>query len=195
MVKVILASGNQGKCAELSASLPASFQLVTQGEMGIESIPETGATFIENALLKARHAATVSGLPALADDSGIMVKALDGRPGIHSARFAGPGATDAENLAKLLHELQGTSGDRAASFYCCLVFMRSQADQAPLVAEGWWHGVVLDKPRGAGGFGYDPLFLPDGMESSAAELDAEVKQRHSHRGQALRLLAAKLAAL
>lgn len=193
-MKVVLASSNQNKCKELGAALPGRYQLVTQGELGIAAAEETGATFVENALLKARHAAAASGLPALADDSGLVVSGLGGRPGIYSARFSGPGATDASNNAKLLSELQGVA-ERAAYFYCCLVFMRGAADPTPLVAEGIWPGSILPSARGEGGFGYDPLFQPAGMDCAVAELPASVKLQHSHRGRALRQLAEKLDAL
>jgi XTP/dITP diphosphohydrolase len=190
-MKAVLASSNAGKLRELAAILaPLGYELVTQSSLGIDTPPETGTTFAENALLKARHAARLSGLPAIADDSGIEVDALDGRPGVYSARYAGEGATDLANLQKMLEELRGVPVERrSARYQCVIVFARSGDDPAPLIAYGSWEGRVLTAPRGTGGFGYDPIFQPAGFELTAAELSAEEKNARSHRGEALRALA------
>lgn len=194
MARIVLASGNRGKLAEFNHLLADSgLDVVAQGELGVEDIEETGLTFVENALLKARHAARVTGLPALADDSGLCVDALRGAPGLYSARYAGTHGDNAANNARLLRELDGVPAEqRRAFFICVLVLLRHADDPAPLVAEGRWHGRVLDAPRGDGGFGYDPLFLPDGHTLGAAELDKALKNRISHRGQALAQLHARL---
>jgi XTP/dITP diphosphohydrolase len=190
-MKAVLASSNAGKLRELAAILsPLGYELVTQNSLGIDTPPETGTTFAENALLKARHAARLSGFPAIADDSGIEVDALDGRPGVYSARYAGEGATDLANLQKMLAELRGVPTDRrSARYQCVIAFARSADDPAPLIAHGSWEGRVLTAPRGTGGFGYDPIFQPVGLDVSAAELSAEEKNARSHRGEALRVLA------
>ena len=191
-MKLVLASGNPGKLREISALLaPLGHKLVAQATLGIASPAETGATFTENALLKARHAARHARLPALADDSGIEVDALGGRPGVHSARYAGPQATDRENLEKMLIELQGKE-QRVARYQCVIVLVRTADDPKPLVATGSWSGRILQAPRGSRGFGYDPVFLPDGSKLSAAELEPLEKNRHSHRAQALRALVDQL---
>jgi XTP/dITP diphosphohydrolase len=188
-MKAVLASSNAGKLRELAAILsPLGYELITQNSLGIDTPPETGTTFAENALLKARHAARLSGLPAIADDSGIEVDALDGRPGVYSARYAGEGATDLANLQKMLDELRDVSR-RAARYQCVIAFVRSADDPAPLIAHGSWEGRVLTAPRGSGGFGYDPIFQPIGLDVTAAELSAEEKNARSHRGEALRALA------
>jgi XTP/dITP diphosphohydrolase len=193
-VKAVLASGNAGKVREFAALLAArDIQVVPQSDFGIVTPDETGTTFLDNALLKARHAASAAGLPALADDSGLEVDALDGRPGVHSARYAGEQASDAENLSLLLHELAGVPDERRTARYrCVLVWVREAADPAPLIASGVWEGRVLTAPRGAGGFGYDPLFQPQGLALSAAQLPAAQKNQLSHRAQALRALLAAL---
>lgn len=190
-MKAVLASSNAGKLRELAAILaPLGYELVTQSSLGIDTPPETGVTFAENALLKARYAARLSGLPALADDSGIEVDALDGRPGVYSARYAGEGATDLANLQKMLEELRGVPSERrSARYQCVIAFARSADDPAPLIAHGSWEGRVLTAPRGTGGFGYDPIFQPIGLHKTAAELSAEEKNAQSHRGEALRVLA------
>ncbi len=190
-MKAVLASSNAGKLRELAAILaPLGYELVTQSSLGIDTPPETGVTFAENALLKARHAARLAGLAALADDSGIEVDALGGRPGVYSARYAGEGATDLANLQKMLEELRGVPTDRrSARYQCVIAFVRSADDPAPLIAHGSWEGRVLAAPRGMGGFGYDPIFQPAGLALSAAELPAEEKNARSHRGEALRVLA------
>lgn len=185
--RVVLASGNAGKLAELGELLADSdIELVSQGALGVDDAEETGGTFVENAILKARHAARTTGLPALADDSGLCVAALGGGPGLFSARYAGRHGDAAANNAKLLAALADTpEAARDAFFICVLVLLRHADDPAPLIAEGRWTGRILAAPRGMAGFGYDPLFLPDGMHQSAAELDAEAKNHLSHRGQAL----------
>ncbi len=193
-MKAVLASGNAGKLREFAALLaPCNIEVVPQSALGIVTPEETGTTFLDNALLKARHAAAASGLAALADDSGIEVDALDGRPGVWSARYAGEYASDAENLNRLLHELADVpDGRRGARYRCVLVFLRRPADPAPVIASGVWEGRVLTAPRGTGGFGYDPVFQPDGFELSAAQLSAAEKNTISHRAQALRALLAAL---
>jgi XTP/dITP diphosphohydrolase len=192
--RAVLASSNAGKLRELAQLLaPFGMELLPQSAFGITPVAETGVTFLENALLKARHAAAVARLPALADDSGIEVDALGGRPGVWSARFAREGASDEENLAYLLHELEGVPATRrGARYQCVLVLLRDADDPAPLIAQASWPGRIITTPRGSGGFGYDPVFVPDGDERTAAELAAEEKNRISHRGQALRQLVALL---
>jgi XTP/dITP diphosphohydrolase len=193
-MKLLLASSNAGKLAELRELLGAGFQLHAQSEFGVGDAEETGLSFIENAILKARHAALASGLPALADDSGIEVDALDGAPGTLSARFAGPGASDADNVRKLLDLLrQVPEALRTARFHCAIVLMRHGRDPMPWVCQGTWEGAILTAPRGPGGFGYDPVFRAPETGGSAAELPAEVKNRLSHRARALRQLQAQLA--
>ena len=190
-MKAVLASSNVGKLRELAAILsPLGYELVTQLSLGIDTPPETGTTFSENALLKARHAARLSGLPAIADDSGIEVDALGGRPGVYSARYAGDGATDLANLQKMLGELRDVPADRrSARYQCVIAFTRTADDPLPLIACGTWEGRVLERPRGSGGFGYDPIFQPVDLDISAAELSATEKNSRSHRGEALRALA------
>jgi len=193
---VILASSNAGKLAELRALLePLGFDLTPQQELGIESPPETGETFLDNALLKARHAAARRGLPAIADDSGIEVDALEKAPGVRSARFAGEAAADEENLRKLLSEMRNVpKARRGARYRCVIAFVRSAADQDPVIAEGAWEGSIAAVPRGAGGFGYDPIFVPAGEERTAAELAPSEKNAVSHRARALHALIAQLRA-
>lgn len=187
-LEVVVATSNAGKLRELGGLLPGHWILHPQSEFGIASIEETGLTFVENAILKARHASQVSGLPAIADDSGLSVLALDGAPGIRSARYAGDDADDAANNAKLIAALAGEE-ERDASFHCALVFLVSAADPAPDVETAAWHGTIIDQPRGSNGFGYDPHFEVSGLAQTAAELPAEVKNRISHRGQAARAMA------
>jgi XTP/dITP diphosphohydrolase len=187
----VLATSNRGKVAELSALLAEAgldMSVVAQGELGIDAPPETGATFVENALLKARHAARVSGLPAIADDSGLVVDALGGAPGVRSARFAGDDADDHANIRKLLEQLADVRADRAARFHCVLVALDDPNDAAPLIASGSWRGQIAHAPRGTGGFGYDPVFFDATLNCTAAELDPATKNRVSHRGTALRAL-------
>lgn len=194
MTRLVVATGNPGKLRELEQLLaPFAFELLPQGALGIAPAPETGATFEANALLKARHAAAASGLPALADDSGIEVDALDGAPGVHAARYAGEGASDAENLARLLHALAAVPDERRSARYRCVIaFVRGAHDPAPLVAHGTWEGRIGRVPVGSGGFGYDPVFMPAQEACSAAQLTAARKNELSHRGQALRSLIAQL---
>jgi len=187
---VVLATGNAGKLREMRDILaPWHVEVRPVSDFDRSQADETGLTFVENALLKARHAATVSGLPAVADDSGLEVDALHGAPGIHSARYAGPGASDRANNERLLRELAAVPAPaRTARYRCAMVFLRWPVDPAPLVAQAAWEGSIADAPRGSGGFGYDPLFLVDGGARTAAELPADDKNRRSHRGQALRRL-------
>ncbi len=185
---IVLASGNRGKQAELEPLLARfGFTLSTQADLGIDPAVEDGLTFVENALAKARHVARHSGRPALADDSGLIVNALGGAPGVHSARYAGPEAIDAANNNLLLKALAGET-DRRARFLCVLVLLRSAEDPAPLIASGSWEGEILEAPRGSHGFGYDPLFFDPNLGKSAAELDREAKAQVSHRGQAVACL-------
>ncbi len=190
----MLASGNAGKVREFAALLGArGLEIIPQTDFGIVTPEESGASFLDNALLKARHAAALSGLGALADDSGIEVDALDGRPGVWSARYAGPQASDADNLALLLRELAGVPDtQRGARYRCALVYVRHATDPDPVIATGVWEGRVLQAPRGSGGFGYDPVFRPDGFAVTAAEMPAAQKNSLSHRAQALRALLAAL---
>ena len=194
-VKVVLASSNPGKLAELRALLePAGMHVVAQDAFGVEPPEETGLTFVENALIKARAASAATGLPALADDSGVVVDALGGAPGIRSARYAGDGASDADNLARLLEALAGVEpSDRGAAFVCALVYLRHAGDPSPIVCEGVWRGRILDAARGGGGFGYDPVFFVETLGRTAAELSREEKNAVSHRGQALAQLLGRLA--
>jgi XTP/dITP diphosphohydrolase len=193
-MRIVLASGNAGKVVELEQLLAGSgVELVPQTALGVDDADETGLTFVENALIKARHAARITGLPALADDSGICVDALGGAPGLYAARYAGTHGDNAANRAKLLRELAGVPAERRqAYFIAVLVLLRHPDDPAPLIAEGRWHGRILEAERGTGGFGYDPLFLPEGHDISAAELEPALKNRLSHRGQALATLKARL---
>ena len=189
--RVVLASDNAGKLRELRTLL-ADVELIPQGELGIEGAEETAVTFVENALLKARHAAQESGLATIADDSGLVVRALGGAPGVRSARYAGEPRSDAANNAKLVGALRGAQ-DRSAHFHCTLVFLRSRDDPDPIIASRTWSGVIVDQPRGSNGFGYDPHFLVESRGCTAAELDADTKNALSHRGQACRALAELLA--
>lgn len=194
--RIVLATGNAGKLRELQRLLGAAFDLVPQTELNISAVEETGCTFAENALLKARHASAVAGLPAIADDSGLEVDALNGEPGIRSARFAGADASDDENNAKLLAALGSrTAVERTARFRCAMVFVRSASDPDPLLAEGVWEGRILESSRGSGGFGYDPLFLDETVGLTGGELDPDDKNRRSHRGKAARRLCELLGAL
>lgn len=195
MPHLVLASSNTGKLAELRELLaPCGIELIGQSALGICDAVEDGMSFVENALLKARHAARASGMPALADDSGLCVAALDGAPGLHSARYAGRHGDSAANNTRLLQALHGVPPEGRGAFFICVLALVAHADDpAPLIAEGRWHGRILDAPRGECGFGYDPLFLPDGETRSAAELDAATKNRSSHRGQALAMLRQRLA--
>jgi XTP/dITP diphosphohydrolase len=192
----VLATGNRGKLAELRSLFRDSgldFELVPQTDLGIDAASEVGSTFVENALAKARHAALASGLPAIADDSGLCVDALGGDPGVRSARYAGEAADDRANVAKLLDALRSVPTDqRNARFYCVLVALRSADDPAPVIASGEWRGRIAARPRGTGGFGYDPVFEDPATGLTAAELGASAKNSVSHRGRALVALAAAL---
>jgi XTP/dITP diphosphohydrolase len=190
---IVLASGNAGKLREISRILgDLDITVVPQSEFGVSDADETGSTFVENALIKARHAVEATGLPAIADDSGIAVDALGGRPGVYSARYAGPEATDEENNDRLLAELEGVPDEeRGAAFHCVACFVMPDDSEA-IIAEGEWRGRILHGRQGDAGFGYDPLFLVTELGCSSAELSAEEKNRRSHRGQALRELGRKL---
>lgn len=191
---LVLATGNRGKLAEIQTLLaPLGLDVKAQSAFGVEPPEETGLSFIENAILKARHAARAAGLPALADDSGLEVDALNGAPGIRSARYAGANGDDAANNAKLLRELVGLPpAQRSARFRCAIALVRHADDPMPLIAAGTWEGRILEAPRGVNGFGYDPLFQPAGLDKTSAELDEHEKNRRSHRGQALAALVAML---
>lgn len=191
---IVLASSNAGKVREFNQLLAGlDIEVVPQSQYGVPDAEETGLTFVENALLKARNAAQHTYLPALADDSGLEVDTLNGAPGIYSARYAGPGASDSENLAKLLDMLKGVpDAQRTARFQCVLVYLRHALDPTPLICQGTWEGRILTEARGANGFGYDPVFFVPTHGVSAAELPADVKNSLSHRGQALRQLVAAL---
>jgi XTP/dITP diphosphohydrolase len=194
--RLVIATANAGKLREFRALLAGlPFEPVSQASLGVVSIPETGSSFSSNALLKARYAAAATGAAAIADDSGLEVDALGGAPGIYSARYAGDDADDAANNAKLLAALAGVRGpERRARYRCALVFVEGPADHSPLTAEGVWEGFILEAPRGAGGFGYDPYFWLPELAATAAELDPAEKNRRSHRGTALRSLREQLAA-
>lgn len=188
-----MASGNAGKIAEIRRLLQGlGVEVVPQSDLGVNDADETGTTFAENSLLKARHAADATGLPAIADDSGLVIDALDGRPGVFSARYAGPNASDDENIDKLLREM-ASAGDasRGAAFHCVATFVMP-GDARALVAEGVWRGTLLKRRQGDGGFGYDPVFLDPSSGLSSAQLSAEQKNARSHRGQALRGLIAQI---
>jgi XTP/dITP diphosphohydrolase len=192
MKQLVLASYNPGKIAEIRTILaPLDVEVVPQSHYGLPEAEEPHSTFIENALAKARHAATLAGLPALADDSGVCVDALQGAPGVHSARFAGDPKSDERNNQRLL-ELLEREEHRRAHYYCVIVLARHAHDPQPLIAEGEWHGEILRAPRGSGGFGYDPLFLDPLLGKTGAELAMEEKNRISHRGKALALLVERL---
>ena len=192
--RIVLASGNPGKARELQALLADHHaEVLPQSAFNVPEAEETGLSFVENAILKARNAAAHSGLPAIADDSGLEVDALNGAPGIYSARYAGPGCSDADNNAKLLAALRDIpEAERTARFQCLLVYMRHAEDPTPLIVQGTWEGRILTAPRGEGGFGYDPLFYVQEKDCSSAELAAEEKNRLSHRGKALQALLSAL---
>ena len=197
MNRVVIASNNPGKLRELAALLkPLGIEAVPQSDFAVKEAEEPHFTFLENALAKARHAAGITGLPALADDSGLCVPALGGEPGVHSAYYAGKEGSreerDARNNAKLVEKL-ATASDRSAFYYCVLVLAPTASDSTPIVADGAWHGDIVREPRGANGFGYDPYFLVRGGVLTAAQMPAAEKNRVSHRGQALAALAARLA--
>lgn len=191
--KIVLASGNPGKLREIRKILgDFGVEVVPQSEFGVEDADETGTTFIENALLKARHAVAATGLAALADDSGLAVDALDGRPGVYSARYSGPGATDESNNQRLLEELRGVPDDARGAAFHCVVCIAYPDGREPLIGEGAWRGRILHETQGEGGFGYDPLFFVEETGCSSAELDADDKNRRSHRGRALQDLVRQL---
>jgi XTP/dITP diphosphohydrolase len=192
--RLVIASGNEGKLREFRRLLsPLGIDVIAQAELGIPEADEPHATFVENALAKARHASATARLPALADDSGICVRALAGAPGVQSARFAGEPKSDARNNRKLIDALRGVS-DRRAHYACVLVLVHRADDPEPIIAEGRWHGTIVDVPRGTGGFGYDPHFLDPATGLTGAELPLERKNELSHRGQALRALIGRIAA-
>ena len=194
MSKLVLATGNQGKVKEMASLLADfGFDVVAQSDYNVSSVAETGTTFIENAIIKARHAAKETGLPAIADDSGLEVDYLKGAPGIYSARFAGIDASDEENLQKLLKEMEGVADEqRTARFHCVLVMMRHENDPTPLVCHGSWEGKILTEAHGENGFGYDPVFWVPEDQCSSAELEPTRKKQLSHRGKALAKLFAAL---
>ncbi|MGC3981137.1 MAG: XTP/dITP diphosphatase [Steroidobacteraceae bacterium] len=196
MQRVVLATNNAGKLRELQALLqPLAIEMVPKSQFTQDEVAETGNSFVENALIKARHAARVSGLPAIADDSGIEVDALQGAPGIYSARYAGVHASDEDNLQKMLQELRDVPvTQRTARYRCALVYVRNEQDAAPLICEAVWEGCITHEPKGSGGFGYDPIFYLPSLQRTAAEISAEEKNHISHRGQALQLLLAALRA-
>ncbi|MGE4594306.1 MAG: RdgB/HAM1 family non-canonical purine NTP pyrophosphatase [Gammaproteobacteria bacterium] len=186
MKKLILATGNLGKVREMNAMLKGVYEVVSQKELGVNEVPETGLSFVENALIKARNASRQTGLPALADDSGIVVDALNGAPGIYSARYAGEGASDEKNLQKLLVDLKRqNTGSRQARFWCALAFVQHGEDPTPVIIQKGWEGEIADEASGQGGFGYDPIFYLPSHGCTSAELSSEEKNKISHRGQAL----------
>lgn len=188
--KIVLASGNAGKVREINRLFNGSgIEIVPQSDFNVPEVAETGTTFVENAIIKARHAAQHSGLPAISDDSGIEVDALDSRPGVWSARYAGEDATDEDNNNKMLQELQGVpEAERSARYQCIIVFMRSHTDPVPLITQAAWEGRILESPRGDGGFGYDPIFYVPSHDCSGGELPLDVKNTMSHRAIALKAL-------
>lgn len=194
MQKIVLASNNAGKVREINQILAGlDLEVVPQAEFAIPEADETGLTFVENAILKARHASLLSGLPAIADDSGLEVDALHGAPGIYSARYAGVGASDTDNLNRLLNAMQGMpTAERTARFQCLMVFMRHGEDPTPLICQGTWEGRILEAAQGENGFGYDPVFYVPELDCSSAQLDAGTKNRLSHRGKALKQLLAAM---
>ncbi len=184
--QIVLASNNQGKIKELTRILAdLNVEILPMSHFDIESPEETGITFVENALLKARHVAQLTGLPALADDSGLSVDALNGAPGVYSARYAGENASDKENYEKLLAELSSKAQNRSAHFHCLLAFVRTPEDPTPIICDGVWHGTILEAPQGDNGFGYDPIFWSPELNISSAELSPEQKNKVSHRAKAL----------
>ena len=191
MKKIILATGNPGKVGELNAMLKGHYSVVSQKDMKVEEVPETGTSFIENALIKARNASLQSKLPALADDSGLEVEALNGEPGIYSARYAREGATDEENMTKLLLNMEHHN-NRKAHFCCAMVYLKSADDSDPIIVERRWQGELLREPIGTNGFGYDPIFYLHDYSCSSAQLEPETKNKISHRGQALNDLLVEL---
>ena len=183
-MRIVLASNNRHKLREIRAMMPAGIELINQETLGIDPAEETGLTFVENALLKARHASRQSGLPAIADDSGLEVEALEGRPGIYSSRYAGPDATDGDNNRKLLKEMD-LIDCRSARYQCVIVYLGHALDPAPIIAHGAWAGEIVREPQGQSGFGYDPLFLIPDIGKTAAQLTSDRKNQLSHRAKAL----------
>lgn len=194
MKKIILATSNLGKVRELNSMLEGQYNVVSQIDMKVEEVPETGASFIENALIKARNASSQSQLPALADDSGLVVDALNGEPGIYSARYAGENATDEDNIVKLL-SCMDNEDDRGARFLCAMVFIRYASDPEPIIVEKSWEGEILRELKGKNGFGYDPIFYLPELNCTSAQLSAEEKNQKSHRGQALQEILKRLLSL
>jgi len=194
MKKIILATSNLGKVRELNSMLEGQYNVVSQIDMKVEEVPETGASFIENALIKARNASSQSQLPALADDSGLVVDALNGEPGIYSARYAGENATDEDNIVKLLSRMDNED-NRGASFCCAMAFVRYASDPEPVIVEKSWEGQILRELKGKNGFGYDPIFYLPELNCTSAQLSAEEKNRKSHRGQALQEILNRLLSL
>ncbi len=194
MNRIVLATGNKKKVEELNAMLDGmAFKVMPQSDFLVESVPETGATFVENAIIKARHAARVTGLAAIADDSGLEVDALRGAPGVYSSRFAGEDASDEDNLTKLLEELAFLPPIlRTARFWCVLVFMRHADDPTPIICQASWEGQIVTEPKGENGFGYDPVFFVPETGCTAAQLPAAIKNQQSHRAKALKLLIERL---
>ncbi|MCS5586516.1 MAG: RdgB/HAM1 family non-canonical purine NTP pyrophosphatase [Gammaproteobacteria bacterium] len=193
MKKIILASNNKGKIREFNAMLDGLYEVASMSDMQVEEVPEIGLTFVENALIKARNASEQSGLPALADDSGIVVDALDGEPGIYSARYAGNHGDDEANTQKLLDEMSSVAdGDRSARFWCAVVFVEHANDPTPIIIQRGWEGEILRKKVGKNGFGYDPIFYVPAQGCASAELASEIKNTVSHRGQALDALLKEL---
>ena len=194
-MRIVIASSNPGKLKEIADILPTGLEAIPQSTLGVPDVEETGKTFIENALIKARNASLHSNLPALADDSGLEVDYLGGSPGVYSARYAGPYATDVENIDKLLHQLEDVTGqDRTARFHCAIALFHNADDPHPIICEGSWEGLIQSRPTGDYGFGYDPVFHVNSHHCSAAELDTAVKNQLSHRAQALRKLKSQLEA-
>ena len=185
--KIVLASGNAGKVREINKLFTGSgIEVIPQTNLDVSEVPETGTTFVENAIIKARHAAEVTGLPAISDDSGIEVDALDARPGVYSARYAGEGASDQDNNDLMLKELAGVAeAERTARYQCLIVFMRSHTDPVPIITQGSWEGRILEVPQGDGGFGYDPIFYVPTHNCSGGELALDIKNTMSHRAIAL----------
>ncbi len=195
--QVVLASNNPGKLREIGEMLAGlHLNIIPQSQHNVPDVEETGKTFIENAIIKAKNAATHTGLPTIADDSGIEVDALNGVPGIYSARYAGEGASDEANLLKLIEAVKQLPEDkRTVRFVCCMVYLRNADDPAPVIAEGIWEGIAVTEPKGTNGFGYDPMFFVPSHNCTSAELSPDVKNQLSHRGQALRSLLTKLSAI
>ena len=196
MSTVVLATGNQGKVKELSSLLAEhAIEIVPQSNFNVPEVPETGTTFVENAIIKARHAAKLTGLPAIADDSGLEVDALNGEPGVYSARYAGENANDDDNMNKLLKALKDTpAAEKSARFHCVLVYMQHADDPTPIICHGVWEGSIITEKLGEQGFGYDPIFWQENLQLSSAQLPRDIKNKLSHRGKALAILVKELAA-